>query len=307
MPYKVIIIGSGPAGWTAAIYAGRAELAPLVFEGKEPGGQLMSTTAVENFPGFPEGIQGPDLMDQMRKQAQRFGTEILSQTVEQVDFSTRPFKVTSQGRVYEADAVIVSTGASARRLGLESEQKFYGRGVSACATCDGFFFKNKKVAVVGGGDAAMEEAMFLTRFATQVVLVHRRENFRASKIMQDRVAANPKISIIRNAEVLEIFGQDATRVTGIRLKNTLTGEISELETDGVFVAIGHTPNTKLFENILDLNEQGYIKTKPGTTQTSVPGVLAAGDVQDSVYRQAITAAGSGCMAAIEAERMLREV
>ena len=307
MPYKVIIIGSGPAGWTAAIYAGRAELAPLVFEGKEPGGQLMSTTAVENFPGFPEGIQGPDLMDQMRKQAQRFGTEILSQTVEQVDFSTRPFKVTSQGRVYEADAVIISTGASARRLGLESEQKFYGRGVSACATCDGFFFKNKKVAVVGGGDAAMEEAMFLTRFATQVVLVHRRENFRASKIMQDRVAANPKISIIRNAEVLEIFGQDATRVTGIRLKNTLTGEVSELETEGVFVAIGHSPNTKLFENILDLNEQGYIKTKPGTTQTSVPGVLAAGDVQDSVYRQAITAAGSGCMAAIEAERMLREV
>lgn len=307
MAYKVIIIGSGPAGWTAAIYAGRAELAPLVFEGAEPGGQLMSTTAVENFPGFPEGIQGPDLMDQMRKQAQRFGAEILSQRVDQVDFSARPFKLTSNGRVYEADVVIVSTGASARRLGLESEQKFYGRGVSACATCDGFFFKNKKVVVVGGGDAAMEEAMFLTRFATQVVLVHRRENFRASKIMQDRVAANPKISIMRNAEVLEIFGQDATRVTGIRLKNALTGEVNELETDGVFVAIGHSPNTKLFENILDLNEQGYIKTKPGTTQTSVPGVLAAGDVQDPVYRQAITAAGSGCMAAIEAERMLREV
>jgi thioredoxin reductase (NADPH) len=224
-----------------------------------------------------------------------------------VDFSARPFKVTSNNRIYEADVVIVSTGASARRLGIESEQKFYGRGVSACATCDGFFFKNKKVVVVGGGDAAMEEAMFLTRFATQVVLVHRRENFRASKIMQDRVARQPKISIIRNAEVLEILGQDATRVTGIRLKDVQTGEVSELETDGVFVAIGHAPNTKLFENILDLDEHGYIKTKPGTTQTSLPGILAAGDVQDSVYRQAITAAGSGCMAAIEAERMLREV
>lgn len=306
MSHKLSIIGSGPAGWTAAIYAGRAELAPLVFEGVESGGQLMSTTAVENFPGFPEGIQGPELMERMRQQAQRFGAEIVSQNVEQVDFSVRPFKLTSNSRIYEASAVIITTGALARRLGLASEQKFYGRGVSICATCDGFFFKNKKVVVVGGGDAALEEALFLTRFATQVFLVHRRENFRASKIMQERVERQPKISIIRNAEVVEILGQDSNCVTGVRLKNVQTGEARELETCGVFIAIGHVPNTKLFENVLDLDERGYIKTKPGTTQTSVSGIFAAGDVQDPVYRQAVTAAASGCMAAIEAERILRE-
>lgn len=306
MPRNVIIIGSGPAGWTAAIYAARAELSPLVFEGAEPGGQLMTTTDVENFPAFPEGILGPELMTRFRDQAKRFNTEIVSENVEAVDFSSRPFKVTAKGKVYEAQTVIISTGATARRLGLESEKKLYGHGVSACATCDGFFFKNKNVIVVGGGDSAMEEANFLTRFASKVTIVHRRDAFRASKIMQERTENNPKIDIIWNSEVMEILGVDVGHVTGVRLKDTVTGAEREMPIDGVFAAIGHEPNTQLFKGIIDLDEKNYIKTVAGTTKTNIPGVFAAGDVQDAKYRQAITAAGTGCMAALEAERFLTE-
>jgi thioredoxin reductase (NADPH) len=303
---NVIIIGSGPAGWTAAIYAGRAELAPLVFEGAEPGGQLMTTTEIENFPGFAKGIQGPELMATMREQAKRFNTEIISEAVTAVDFSSSPFKVTAKGQTYEAKTIIISTGASARRLGLESEKKLYGHGVSACATCDGFFFKGKKVIVVGGGDSAMEEANFLTRFADAVTIVVRRDVFRASKIMQERTEKNPKISIIWNSAVEEIFGEDVGHVTGVRLKDTVTGELREVPIDGVFAAIGHEPNTQLFKGILDLDEKNYLKTVPGSSKTNIPGVFAAGDVQDGRYRQAITAAGSGCMAAIDAEKYLAE-
>jgi thioredoxin reductase (NADPH) len=302
----VIIIGSGPAGWTAAIYAARAELKPLIFEGAEPGGQLMTTTEVENYPGFVDGIQGPDLMAAMRNQAKRFNAEIVTEMVSKVDASKRPFIVTAGGKEYQAKAIIISTGASARRLGLESEKQLYGRGVSACATCDGFFFKGKKVIIVGGGDSAMEEANFLTRFAEKVTIVHRRGEFRASKIMQERTLANPKIEVIWNSEVTEILGVDVGRVTGVKLKNVESGAMSEMPIDGVFAAIGHEPNTSLFKGLLDLDEKGYIKTVPGSSKTNVPGVFAAGDVQDARYRQAITAAGSGCMAALDAEKFLAE-
>lgn len=303
---NVIIIGSGPAGWTAAVYAARADLKPILFEGPQPGGQLTTTTEVENFPGFPQGIQGPELMAKMREQAARFGTEIISENVTAVDFSSRPFKVTAGDKVYEAKTVIVSTGATARRLGLESEKALYGKGVSACATCDGFFFRGKTVAIVGGGDSAMEEANFLTRFATKVYLVHRRDAFRASKVMQDRTFANPKIEVVWNTAVDEILGVDVGHVTGVRFKDTVTGTTRELSLDGVFAAIGHEPTTALFKGVLELDEKNYIKTKPGTTQTNIPGVFAAGDVQDAKYRQAISAAGTGCMAALEAEKFLAE-
>ncbi len=306
MIHEVLIIGSGPAGWTAAIYAARANLSPIIFEGLEPGGQLMTTTDVENFPGFPTGILGPDMMTKFREQAKRVGAEIISEQVEAVDFSSRPFKVTSKGKTYEAKTIIVATGATARRLGLENEKKLYGHGVSACATCDGFFFKEKNIIVVGGGDSAMEEANFLTRFASKVTIIHRRDAFRASKIMQERTFKNPKIEVIWNTGVIDILGADVGHVTGVRLKNTQTEEESEMPIDGVFAAIGHEPNTALFKGLIDLDEKGYIKTTPGTTQTSIEGVFAAGDVQDAKYRQAITAAGTGCMAALEAERFLSE-
>jgi len=304
MLHDVIILGSGPAGWTAAIYAARAELKPVLFEGPEPGGQLMTTTEVENFPGFPQGILGPELMHNMREQAKRFGTEIISENVTAVDFSARPFKVTAGAKVYEANSIIISTGATARRLGLAFEKALYGKGVSACATCDGFFFKGKKVMVVGGGDAAMEEANFLTRFADKVWIVHRKDTFRASKIMQERVLANPKIEVMWNTVVADILGVEAGHVTGVRLKDAATGEMRDMEIDGVFAAIGHEPNTALFKGFLDLDEKGYIKTMAGSTRTNIPGVFAAGDVQDAKYRQAVTAAGTGCMAAIEAEKLL---
>ncbi len=309
--HNVIIIGSGPAGWTAAIYAARADLKPIVFEGHEPGGQLMTTTDVENYPGFEHGIQGPELMAVMRKQAARFGTEIISSMVEsmkQIDPSTSSglagFEVTSSGKTYQAKTVILSTGATARRLGLESEKALYGHGVSACATCDGFFFKGKNVIVVGGGDSAMEEANFLTRFADKVTIVHRRDAFRASKIMQERTLANPKINVIWNSEITEILGVDVGKVTGVRLNNTVTGEKSEMSIDGVFAAIGHEPNVALVRGLVQLEDKGYIKTIPGSSKTNIDGLFACGDVQDSRYRQAVTAAGSGCMAALDAEKFL---
>ncbi len=302
---NVIIIGSGPAGYTAAIYLGRAGLAPLLFEGDVVGGQLTTTTEVENFPGFPDGIMGPDLMVAMKRQAEKFGTETVARMVTAVDFSKRPFIVTAGDRVEKAQAVIVATGASARRLGLESERRLYGRGVSACATCDGFFFKNKRVAVVGGGDAAMEETVFLTKFASHVTLLVRRDALRASKAMQERVLGNPKISIRWNALVEEVLGVEEGHVTGLRLKDAKTGELSELPVDGVFTAIGHAPNTGLFGSSLETDHLGYIVTHGGTA-TSVAGVFACGDVQDARYRQAISAAGSGCVAALDVQRFLAE-
>ena len=305
-PRELVIIGSGPAGWTAAIYAARADLSPVVFEGNEPGGQLMTTTEVENFPGFIDGVQGPELMRMMREQAKRFETEIISDFVTAVDFTKSPFVITAGEKTVLAKSVIISTGASARRLGLESEKQLYGKGVSACATCDGFFFKGKQVIVVGGGDSAMEEANFLTRFADKVTIVHRRDAFSASKIMQERTTNNPKIAVIWNAAVDEILGVDVGRVTGVRLKDTVTGELREMPIDGVFAAIGHEPNTKLFKGLIEMDERNYIKTVPGTTITNIPGVFAAGDVQDARYRQAITAAGSGCMAALDAQKFLSE-
>jgi thioredoxin reductase (NADPH) len=298
----VIIVGAGPSGLTAAVYAGRADLRPLVVEGIGAGGQLMLTTDVENFPGFPDGILGPELMMKFREQAERFGAEFVTADVDRVDFSASPFGVWVGNEEYRATSVIVSTGASARMLGLPSEARLLGHGVSTCATCDGFFFREKPIAVIGGGDSAIEEALFLTKFATNVTVVHRRDELRASKIMQDRAFANPKVEFAWNSEVADVHGDGS--VQSLTLRDTRTGDLRDLDVQGVFVAIGHDPNTALFQGELDLDENGYVITDADSTSTSVEGVFACGDVQDHVYRQAVTAAGSGCMAAIEAERWL---
>ena len=307
-PRNVIIIGSGPAGLTAAIYTARANLAPLVIEGEpsstsdQPGGQLMLTTDVENFPGFPDGVTGPELMDNFRKQAARFGAEFLTEKATRVDFSSRPYRVWVRDTEYTADSIIVSTGAKSLMLGLEAEARLLGHGLSTCATCDGFFFRNQHIAVVGGGDSALEEAIFLTKFASKVTLVHRRDSLRASKIMQERAFANPKMDFLWNSTIVDLHGTD--RLEGAAVQHVLTGETSVLPVTGMFVAIGHQPNTDLFKGILDMEDSGYLVTRPGSTYTNVDGVFACGDVQDHVYRQAITAAGSGCMAAIDCERWL---
>jgi thioredoxin reductase (NADPH) len=301
---NVIVLGSGPAGFTAALYAARADLEPLVLKGLEAGGQLMLTTEVENYPGFADGIMGPELMDQMEKQAQRFGAEILAVHVTEVDLTSRPFVVKAGDQAWRARTVIVATGATARWLGVPGEEKLRGRGVSACATCDGFFFRDRELVVVGGGDTAMEEATFLTKFASKVTVVHRRDRFRASKVMQDRLFANEKIEVTWNSVVDEILGSDA--VTGVVLRDAVIGETRTLATDGVFMAIGHDPTTGLFRGQLDVDENGYLAVSEPTTATNVPGVFAAGDVTDHTYRQAVTAAGQGCKAAIDAERFLTE-
>lgn len=301
----VIIIGSGPAGWTAAIYSARADLHPILFEGDQPGGQLTTTTEVENFPGFENGIMGPELMETMKKQAKRFGTEVIQERVDSLAKNADgSFTVVAKGKEYQAKSVILSMGATARRIGIPSEQALYGKGVSACATCDGFFFKGKEIIVVGGGDSAMEEADYLTRFAVKVSIVHRRDAFRASKAMQDRVFNNPKIEVIWNSEVVEILGVDVGHVTGVILKSTVDESTREMKIDGVFAAIGHTPNSSLVKDMLSLDEKGYVTTIPGTSKTVIAGLFACGDLQDSHYRQAITAAGSGCMAALDAEKYL---
>lgn len=299
---NVIIIGSGPAGYTAAIYAARANLNPLVIQGSEPGGQLTLTTMVDNFPGFPEGVMGPDLMENMRKQAERFGAEVNSGYVNKVDLTSDPRRVFVDDQEFQTRTVIISTGSSAKLLGLDNERRLMGHGVSTCATCDGFFFRNKKIAVVGGGDSAMEESTFLTKFATDVALIHRRDEFRASKIMQDRALANEKIHVYYNTVVEDVLGDDA--VTGVRLRDLEKDAQTDLELDGVFIAIGHNPNTSIFRGQIDLDEKGYVRTQAGTSRTDIPGVFACGDVQDPVYKQAVTAAGSGCMAALEAEKFL---
>ena len=306
--HQLIIIGSGPAGLTAAIYAARASLAPLVIEGEpsstsdQPGGQLMLTTEVENFPGFPEGIMGPELMTKFREQAARFGAEFLTAKATAVDFSERPFKVWVRDQLHIADSIIVSTGAQSLMLGLEQEAALLGHGLSTCATCDGFFFRGQEIAVVGGGDSAVEEATFLTKFASKVYLIHRRDSLRASKIMQDRALNHPKIEMVWNTAVDDLIGDE--KLEGAVLRNTVTGETSTLPVTGLFVAIGHRPNTDLFKGVLDMEDSGYLVTRPGSSYTNIDGVFACGDVQDHTYRQAITAAGSGCMAAIDAERWL---
>jgi len=301
---KVVIIGSGPAGYTAAIYAARANLAPVMFTGIQPGGQLMLTTLVENYPGFVDGIDGPPLMETFKAQALRFGTEMIAEDVTDVDFSSRPFRVKADDAAVEADTVIIATGASAKLIGLPNESKLMGRGVSTCATCDGFFFKDQNIMVVGGGDSAMEEALYLSRLGRQVQVVHRRDSLRASKIMQERALKNPKIEFVWDTAVEDVLDPAKGKVTAVRLKNLKTGAQWESPVDGLFVAIGHQPNTAIFKGKIDLHPNEYVKVTPGTTQTSVPGVFAAGDVADFTYRQAVTAAGTGCMAALEAERYL---
>ena len=301
---RVLIIGSGPAGYTAAIYAGRAGLEPVVLGGFASGGQLMITTDVENYPGYPQGVTGPAMMEDLQKQAERFGSRVIHEDATSVDVSARPFRVETDEAAFSADSLIVATGASARWLGIESEQRLVNLGVSACATCDGALFRDKLIAVVGGGDTAMEEALFLTRFGSRVTVIHRRSELRASKIMQERALSHEKIDFVWDSEVDEVLGEDF--VTGVRLRDVNSGELRELATDALFVAIGHQPNTELFRGLLELDDAGYVKIQPGTTRTSLEGVFASGDVSDPTYRQAVTAAGTGCMAAIDAERWLAE-
>jgi thioredoxin reductase (NADPH) len=303
---KTLILGSGPAGYTAAIYAARANLEPVLLSGNQPGGQLTITNDVENYPGFPKGIMGPEMMDMFREQAARFGTKIVDVMGTAVDLSQRPFTITTEDQVYKAETLIISTGASAIYLGLENETKLQGRGVSACATCDGFFFKNKHVYVVGGGDTACEEATFLTKYASKVTMVVRRNEMRASKIMSERALNNPKVEVIWEHNVTDVLDVAAGKVTGLELTHSKTGEKRTVAADGLFLAVGHKPNTELFKGVLDMDDVGYLKTVPGKTATNIPGVFAAGDCQDSYYRQAVTAAGTGCMAAIEAERFLED-
>jgi len=302
--HQVVIVGSGPAGYTAAIYAARANLKPVLFSGLQPGGQLTITTDVENYPGFPKGVLGPEMMELFRAQAERFGTQIIDGVVTSVNLSQRPFLVVGEGREMRAQTVIIATGASAKWLDIPSEKLLSGHGVSACATCDGFFFRNKEVGVVGGGDTAMEEATFLTKMTAKVTIIHRRREFRASKVMLQRAKENPKIAWALDQEVIEVLGEKQSGVRGVRTKNLLTGEIKEIPMGGLFIAIGHQPNTALFKGQLAMDGVGYLKVAPGTTKTSIPGVFAAGDAADPVYRQAVTAAGTGCMAAIDAERFL---
>ena len=303
---KIIIIGSGPAGLTAAIYAARANLSPIVFEGFQAGGQLTMTTDVENFPGFPDGVQGPELMDMLRDQAKRFGATCIMKNVDSVNFSSYPYSIQVGEDVYKAHSIIIATGASAKLLGIKGEEILMGRGLSTCATCDGFFYKDKNIHVIGGGDSAMEESIFLTKFAKKVTIIHRRDKLRASKIMEDRARSNPKIEFLLNNSPIEFLGSADKGLSGIKIKNIITSEINQVESDGAFIAIGHNPNTQIFKNSIEIDTNGYINTLGKSSMTNLKGVFACGDVQDSIYRQAITAAGSGCMAAIDAERFLEE-